>query len=121
MELGRIGLGRMGANMTPRLVRGGHRVVGFDFKLEARKRVEQHGAESVASLDALAGKLAAPRTVPDSGEGRWTVAEAIDLRARAGDHARAACAPGGARFGFIRSEDAVGDAQSVWRARDQEA
>ncbi len=50
MELGMIGLGRMGANMTQRLVRGGHRVVGFDFKPEARKRVEQHGAESVASV-----------------------------------------------------------------------
>ena len=63
MELGMIGLGRMGANMTQRLVRGGHRVVGFDFKPEARKRIEQYGAESVASLDALAAKLAAPRTL----------------------------------------------------------
>ena len=58
-----IGLGRMGANMAQRLVRGGHHVVGFDFKPEARKRVEQHGAESVASLDALAAKLAAPRAL----------------------------------------------------------
>ena len=41
MELGMIGLGRMGANMTLRLLRGGHRVVGFDFSPEARKRVEQ--------------------------------------------------------------------------------
>lgn len=63
MELGMIGLGRMGANMTQRLVRGGHHVVGFDFKPEARKRVEQHGAESVASLDALAAKLKTPRTL----------------------------------------------------------
>ncbi len=63
MELGMIGLGRMGANMTLRLLRGGHRVVGFDFNPEARKRVEQHGAESVASLDALAAKLAMPRTL----------------------------------------------------------
>ncbi len=35
MELGMIGLGRMGANMTERLVKGGHRVVGFDPKPEA--------------------------------------------------------------------------------------
>ncbi len=61
MELGMIGLGRMGANMTQRLVDGGHHVVGFDFKPEARKRIERYGAESVASLDALAAKLAAPR------------------------------------------------------------
>ena len=63
MDLGMIGLGRMGANMALRLVRGGHRVVGFDFKPEARQRVEQHGAESAASLDVLAAKLAVPRTV----------------------------------------------------------
>lgn len=61
MELGMIGLGRMGANMTQRLVDGGHHVVGFDFKPDARKRIERYGAESVASLDALAAKLAAPR------------------------------------------------------------
>ena len=58
-----IGLGRMGANMTLRLLRGGHRVVGFDFNPDARKRVEQHGAASVASLDALTAKLAMPRTL----------------------------------------------------------
>ena len=63
MELGMIGLGRMGANMTLRLLRGGHRVVGFDFKPDVRTRVEQHGAQSVASLDALAAKLTTPRTL----------------------------------------------------------
>jgi 6-phosphogluconate dehydrogenase len=63
MELGMIGLGRMGANMTLRLLRGGHRVVGFDFNPDARKRVEQHGAESVASLDGLIKKVSTPRTL----------------------------------------------------------
>jgi len=61
MELGMIGLGRMGANMTLRLVRGGHRVVGFDFNPEARQRVEQHGAQSATSLDSLVRKLKPPR------------------------------------------------------------
>ena len=61
MELGMIGLGRMGANMTERLVRGGHRVVGFDPKPEARARVEDKGAESVASLDVLVASLKTPR------------------------------------------------------------
>ncbi len=56
-----IGLGRMGANMTLRLVRGGHRVVGFDFNPEARQRVEQHGAQSATSLDSLVRKLKPPR------------------------------------------------------------
>ncbi|HVE89094.1 MAG TPA: decarboxylating 6-phosphogluconate dehydrogenase [Burkholderiaceae bacterium] len=63
MQLGMIGLGRMGANMTQRLVSGGHRVIGFDFKPEARKHVEQFGAESVAALDALVAKLAPPRAL----------------------------------------------------------
>jgi 6-phosphogluconate dehydrogenase len=63
MELGMIGLGRMGANMTERLVKGGHRVVGFDPKPEARARVEDKGAESAASLDMLVASLKAPRTL----------------------------------------------------------
>src|SRR4029077_11813092 len=63
MELGMIGLGRMGANMTERLVKGGPRVVGFDPKPEARAQVEAKGAESAASLDVLVASLQAPRTV----------------------------------------------------------
>jgi 6-phosphogluconate dehydrogenase len=63
MELGMIGLGRMGANMAQRLVRGGHRVVGFDPNQEARKSVESNGIEPVPSLDALVGKLHAPRAL----------------------------------------------------------
>jgi 6-phosphogluconate dehydrogenase len=61
MELGMIGLGRMGANMTERLVRGGHRVVGFDLKAESRTRVEAIGAESAPSLGELVAKLQTPR------------------------------------------------------------
>ncbi len=63
MDLGMIGLGRMGANMTQRLVRGGHRMVGFDPKPEARKSIEANGAESADSLEVLVSKLAAPRAV----------------------------------------------------------
>jgi 6-phosphogluconate dehydrogenase len=63
MELGMIGLGRMGANMAQRLVRGGHRVVGFDPNQEARNSVESKGIEPVPSLDALVGKLQAPRAL----------------------------------------------------------
>src|SRR5438034_744058 len=61
MELGMIGLGRMGANMTERLIKGGHRVVGFDPKPEARAWVEGKGADSAASLDRLVAGLKAPR------------------------------------------------------------
>jgi 6-phosphogluconate dehydrogenase len=63
MELGMIGLGRMGANMTERLVRGGHRVVGFDPKEEARKRIADKGADCAASLAALTAKLKPARAV----------------------------------------------------------
>jgi 6-phosphogluconate dehydrogenase len=63
MELGMIGLGRMGANMTERLVRGGHRVVGFDPKPEALAQVEGKGAEAAVSLNMLVASLKPPRTL----------------------------------------------------------
>ena len=63
MNLGMIGLGRMGANMALRLMRGGHRLVGFDPNPEARKDFEDKGGESADSLAALVAKLPAPRTL----------------------------------------------------------
>ena len=63
MELGMVGLGRMGANMTERLVRGGHRVVGYDRDAAAVARVVSAGAEGADSLASLAGKLARPRAI----------------------------------------------------------
>jgi len=63
MQLAMIGLGRMGANMSERLMRGGHRLAVFDPKPEARKSLQDKGAEPADSLEALVGKLAAPRIV----------------------------------------------------------
>ncbi len=63
MELGMVGLGRMGANMTERLVRGGHRVVGYDPNPDAVQRVVAKGAGSADSLESLAQQLTPPRTV----------------------------------------------------------
>jgi 6-phosphogluconate dehydrogenase len=63
MDIGMIGLGKMGANMAQRLLRGGHRVVGFDPAAAARKLIEEKGAESAVSLEALVGKLKAPRVL----------------------------------------------------------
>lgn len=63
MKLGMIGLGRMGANMAQRLMQGGHQLVGFDPKPEARKSLQDKGAEAADSLAALVGKLSAPRIV----------------------------------------------------------
>ncbi len=63
MKIGMIGLGRMGANMAQRLMRGGHQLVGFDPKLEVRKDLETKGAAAAESLSALVAKLPAPRTL----------------------------------------------------------
>jgi 6-phosphogluconate dehydrogenase len=63
MELGMIGLGRMGGNMAQRLMRGGHRVVGFDPDADARKALEDDGGGSADSLQALVAALPAPRVL----------------------------------------------------------
>jgi len=63
MELGMVGLGRMGANMAERLVQGGHKVSGFDPSEDARKAVQAKGIAPAASLEALVQALPAPRVV----------------------------------------------------------
>ena len=63
MELGMIGLGRMGANMVRRLVRGGHRCVAFDRSPEQVKGLAGEGVVGASSLDDLVAKLAKPRAV----------------------------------------------------------
>ena len=63
MKLGMIGLGRMGAHMAQRLIHGGHQVLGFDPKPEARRDLEGKGVESTDSLTMLVTSLPAPRTL----------------------------------------------------------
>jgi 6-phosphogluconate dehydrogenase len=64
MELGMVGLGRMGANMVERLLLAGHRVVGYDRDPDAVGRVTSARAGGADSLAALAGKLAQkPRAI----------------------------------------------------------
>ena len=63
MQLGMVGLGRMGANMTTRLIRGGHTVAVFDRNPAAVATAATGGAVASASLEALVAKLAAPRAV----------------------------------------------------------
>jgi 6-phosphogluconate dehydrogenase len=58
-----IGIGRMGAGMTRRLLRGGHRVVAYDRDAAALGAVTDHGADPATSLKAMVGELAPPRTV----------------------------------------------------------
>jgi 6-phosphogluconate dehydrogenase len=63
MELGIVGLGRMGANMARRLMRDGHRCVVYDVNADAISELQGEGAEGAASLAELASKLSAPRGV----------------------------------------------------------
>ncbi|HKB50965.1 MAG TPA: NAD(P)-binding domain-containing protein, partial [Solirubrobacterales bacterium] len=63
MELGIVGLGRMGANMARRLMRDGHRIVAYDVNADAVSELAGEGAGGVSSLQELASKLSAPRAV----------------------------------------------------------
>jgi len=63
MELGFVGLGRMGLNMVARLTRGGHQIVAYDRSPDAVNRADAVGVRGVASLDALVSALTPPRTV----------------------------------------------------------
>jgi 6-phosphogluconate dehydrogenase len=63
MKLGMIGLGRMGANMAQRLMKGGHEVAAFDANPEPRKALAAKGAKPAESIQALVAALPAPRVV----------------------------------------------------------
>lgn len=63
MELGMIGLGRMGANMTERLLKGGHRIVAYDRNPTAVTGAVAKGATGVESVEGLIEQLATPRAV----------------------------------------------------------
>ena len=63
MEIGVIGLGRMGGNMVQRLLKGGHRVVAYDQRPEAVEGVSRSGAEGASSFADLVARLTKPRAV----------------------------------------------------------
>jgi 6-phosphogluconate dehydrogenase len=63
MDLGIIGLGKMGGNMAERLRLGGHKVVGFDFSADAVKKLSDAGSVGVSSLEDLVKGLSAPRAI----------------------------------------------------------
>jgi 6-phosphogluconate dehydrogenase len=60
MQLGMMGLGRMGANMVRRLVRGGHHCVVYDAHPEAAQALATEGAVAASSLDDVVGKFTPP-------------------------------------------------------------
>jgi 6-phosphogluconate dehydrogenase len=63
MELGIVGLGRMGANMARRLMRDGHAIVAYDVNSDAVSQLAGEGAIAASSLQDMASKLSAPRSV----------------------------------------------------------
>ena len=63
MDIAMIGLGKMGANMAERLLKGGHRVVVFDLSKAAIKSAEEKGAEGARTLEEVVKKLQPPRSV----------------------------------------------------------
>src|SRR5437764_3311837 len=72
MRLGMVGLGRMGGNMTVRLIRHGHEVVAFDPNDDAVELAEGQGASGAHSLGELVKQLEAPRVV-------WIMVPAGDI------------------------------------------
>ena len=88
MQLGMVGLGRMGANMTRRLVRGGHELVVSDLSQDAVKGLVGEGAVGSTSLDDFVAKIKAPRAawvmVP-AGDPTEKTVQALADRMQAGD------------------------------------
>jgi 6-phosphogluconate dehydrogenase len=78
MELGIVGLGRMGANMARRLMRDGHTIVAYDVNPEAVQGLADEGATGADSLADLASKLSAPRAV-------WVMVPAGEITERTVD------------------------------------
>jgi 6-phosphogluconate dehydrogenase len=88
MRLGMVGLGKMGANMTRRLMKGGHELVVTDLSADSVKKMAGEGAIASASLDDFVGKLGKPKIawlmVPAGAPTEQTV-DALAQRMQAGD------------------------------------
>ena len=88
MDIGMIGLGRMGGNMSVRLVRGGHRVVGYARTEDSIREITSQGAEGANSVADLVSKLQPPRAVwamVPSGAATQSVIDELSALLEAGD------------------------------------
>ena len=72
MQLGMVGLGKMGANMVRRLMAGGHSCVGFDVNTASVENLKNEGAQGAATLEELVAMLQPPRVI-------WCMVPAGDL------------------------------------------
>ena len=75
MQLGMVGLGRMGAGIVRRLTRDGHHCVGYDVSADAVRAVESEGIAGATSLEEFAAKLDKPRTA-------WVMVPAGEITSR---------------------------------------
>jgi len=89
MELGLVGLGRMGANMARRLEKGGHKCTVFDLNAENVKKLVSEGAKGATSLEDLVKKLPRPRAVwimVPAGKPTEDTVQTLASAMEAGDH-----------------------------------
>lgn len=125
MKLGMAGLGRMGANMALRLMRGGHEIVAYDPNPDAVRAIETKGVSGVDSLAKLVGRLIPPRAVwvmVPAGEPTETTIHTLSELLSAGD----IVVDGGNAFyrdsmrraGFLKEKDInfldIGTSGGVW-------
>ena len=87
MQLGMVGLGRMGAGLVRRLLRDGHRCVGYDVSADAVKALEADGATGAVSLEDFASRLEKPRAA-------WVMVPAGEITDQTIDSLAAALEPG---------------------------
>ncbi|MBN98813.1 MAG: 6-phosphogluconate dehydrogenase (decarboxylating) [Gemmatimonadetes bacterium] len=88
MQLGMIGLGKMGANMTLRLLRGDHEMVVFDQDVDALETAAAAGAQATDSIEDLIAELEAPRAIwvmVPAGAATENTVSALALQLAAGD------------------------------------
>jgi 6-phosphogluconate dehydrogenase len=89
MELGLVGLGRMGANMVRRLEKGGHKCTVFDLNAENVKKLVSEGAAGASSLEDLVKKLPKPRAIwvmVPAGKATEDTVQALATAMEPGDH-----------------------------------
>jgi 6-phosphogluconate dehydrogenase len=89
MELGLVGLGRMGANMVRRLEKGGHTCTVFDLNAENVKKLVSEGAKGASSLEDLVKRLPKPRAVwvmVPAGKPTENTMQTLAYAMEAGDH-----------------------------------